>query len=189
MIRLARGIAISESLLSARLRIQRFRDVEIGQSSVKLSSNLWKKAFGFGVSRDSTRAGSRRHYLLTNAEKGWFFNIRIGMMVYCRHLFVNIHPYIPSCFALQLGFSQGVVGAPSSMVKRFGGWQDRRNACAFYSAKDTTAMISYSELPTLWTASFTKWFVESLSVYRGFSKKKLDVKQSSGKGLGRSDGL
>ena len=61
MIRLARGIAVSESLLSARLRIRRFRDVEIGQSSVKFSPDLWKKAFDFAVSRDSTRAGSGRH--------------------------------------------------------------------------------------------------------------------------------
>ncbi|XXG59608.1 hypothetical protein AAC387_Pa04g1661 [Persea americana] len=76
----------------------------------------------------------------------------------------------------RLGFSQGVVGAPSSKVKRFGGLQDGRNAWAFYSAEDTTAMISYPELTTFRTASFTKWFVESFSVHRGLSKKELDVK-------------
>ena len=91
--------------------------------------------------------------------------------------------------AMQLGFSQGVVGAPSSKVKRFGGLQDGRNAWAFYSAEDTTALISYPELPTFRTAGFTKWFVESFSAYRGLSKKELDVKQSSGKGLGKSDGV
>ena len=90
MIRLASGTAVSESPLSARLRIQRFRDVEIGQSSVKLSLDLRKKAFDFGVSRDSTRAGLGRHYSLTNAKKRWLFNIRVGTMMYCRHLFVNI---------------------------------------------------------------------------------------------------
>ena len=50
MIWLARGTAVSESLLSAHLRIQRFRDVEIGLSSVKLSPDLRKKAFDCGVS-------------------------------------------------------------------------------------------------------------------------------------------
>ena len=35
---------------------------------------------------------------------------------------------------------------------------------------------------------FTKSFVESFLVYRGFSKKELDVKKSFGNGLGRSDG-
>ena len=74
-------------------------------------------------------------------------------------------------------------------MKRFGGLQDRRNAWAFYSAEDTTAIISYYELPTFRTASFIKWFVESFSVYRGLYKKELDVKQSSGKGLGRSNGV
>ena len=167
MIRLARGKPVSESLLSARLRIRRFWDVEMGQSSVKLSPGLRKKAFDFGVSRDSTRAGSGRHYSLTNAERSWLFNIRVGTMVYRRHLFVDIQPYVPSRFAMQLGFSQGVVGAPSSKVKRFGGLQDGRNAWAFYSAEDTTALISYPELPTFRTAGFTKWFVESFSAYPG----------------------
>ncbi|XXG47533.1 hypothetical protein AAC387_Pa02g2167 [Persea americana] len=189
MIRLAKGKPVSESLLSARLRIRQFRDVEMGQSSVKLSSGLRKKAFDFGVSRDSTKAGSGRHYSLTNAEKAWFFNIRVGTMVYHRHLFVDIQSYVPSRFALQLSVSQGVVGVPSSKVKRFGDLQDGRNAWAFYSAKDTTAMISYPELPTFRTAGFTKWFVESFSANRGLSKKELDVKQSSGKGLGKSDGV
>ena len=50
MIRLARGKPVSESLLSTRLRIRRFCDVEMGQSSVKLSPGLQKKAFDFGVS-------------------------------------------------------------------------------------------------------------------------------------------
>ena len=50
-------------------------------------------------------------------------------------------------------------------------------------------MIFYPKLPTFWIARFTKWFVESFSVYRGLSKKELDVKQSSRKGLGRSDGV
>ena len=31
--------------------------------------------------------------------------------------------------------------------------------------------------------------MESFSAYRGLSKKELDVKQSSGKGLGKSDGV
>ena len=110
-------------------------------------------------------------------------------MVYHRHLFVDIQPYVPSCFALQLGFSQGVVGAPSSKVKCFEGLQDGRNAWAFYSTEDTTAMISYPELPTFRTAGFTKWFVESFLVHWGLSKKELNVKQSSGKGLGKSDGV
>ncbi|KAJ8635653.1 hypothetical protein MRB53_009920 [Persea americana] len=189
MIRLARGKPISESLLSARLRIRRFWDAEMGQSSVKLSPGLRNKAFDFGVSRDSTKAGSGRHYSLTNTEKSWLFNIRVDTMVYRRHLFVDIQSYVPSRFAMQLGFSQGVVGAPSSKVKRFGGLQDGRNAWAFYSAEDTTAMISNPELPTFRTAGFTKWFVESLSVYQGLSKKELDVKQSSGKGLRKSDGI
>ncbi|XXG41988.1 hypothetical protein AAC387_Pa01g2347 [Persea americana] len=100
MIRLARGKPVSESLLSARLRIRRFWDVEIGQSSVKLSPGLRKKAFDFGVSRDSTRARSGRHYSLTNAERSWLFNIRVGTMVYRRHLFVDIQPYVPSRFAM-----------------------------------------------------------------------------------------
>ena len=100
MIRLARGTAISESLLFACLRIRRFRDVEIGQSSVNLSPDLWKQAFDFGVSRDSSRAGLGRHYLLTNAEKGWLFNIHVGTMVYGRHLFVDIQPYVPLRFTL-----------------------------------------------------------------------------------------
>ena len=82
MIRLARGTTVSESLLFACLRIRRLRDVEIGQSSVKLSPDLWKKAFDCGVSSDSTRAGSERHYLSTNVEKGSLFNIRVGTMVY-----------------------------------------------------------------------------------------------------------
>ncbi|XXG82834.1 hypothetical protein AAC387_Pa10g0720 [Persea americana] len=69
MIRLARGKPVSEYLLFARLRIRRFWDVEMGQSSVKLSPGLRKKAFDFGVSCDSTRAGSGRHYSLTNAER------------------------------------------------------------------------------------------------------------------------
>ncbi|XXG88125.1 hypothetical protein AAC387_Pa12g0379 [Persea americana] len=171
MIRLARGTAVSESLLSARLRIRQFRDVEIGQSSVKLSPSLQKKAFDFGVSRDSTRAGSGRHYSLTNTEKAWISNICVGTMVYHRHLFIDIQPYVPSRFALQLGFSQGVVGAPSSKVKRFGGLKDGRNAWAFYSAEDTTAMISYPELPTFRTIGFSKWFMESFSMYWGLSKK------------------
>ena len=111
----------------------------MGRSSVKLSPGLRKKTFDFGVSCDSTKAGSGRHYSLTNAERSWLFNIRVGTMVYRRHLFVDIQLYVPSHFALQLGFSQGVVGAPSSKVKRFGGLQDGRNAWAFYSAEDTTA--------------------------------------------------
>ena len=78
---------------------------------------------------------------------------------------------------------------PSSKVKRFGGLQDGRNEWAFYNMEDTTAMISYPELPTFRTVGFTKWFVESFSVYRGLSKKELDVKQSPGKGLGRSNGV
>ncbi|KAJ8635794.1 hypothetical protein MRB53_010061 [Persea americana] len=90
MIRLARGKPVSESLLSARLRIRRFWDVEMGQSSVKLSPGLRKMAFDFGVSRDSTRAGSGRHYSLTNAKRSWLFNIRVGTMVYRRYLFVDI---------------------------------------------------------------------------------------------------
>ncbi|KAJ8615015.1 hypothetical protein MRB53_004217 [Persea americana] len=161
----------------------------MGQSSVRLSPGLRKKAFDFGVSRDSTRARSGRHYFLTNVKKAWLFNIRVGTMVYRRHLFVDIQPHVPSRFALQLGLSQGVVGAPSSKVKRFGGLQDGRNAWAFYSAEDTATMIPYPELPTFQTAGFTKWFLESFPVYRGLSKKELDVKQSSGKGLGKSDGV
>jgi len=160
----------------------------MGQFSVKLSSGLRKKAFDFGVSRDSTRAGLGRHYYLTNAEKAWIFNIRVGTMLYHRHLFVGIQLYVPSRFAMQLGFSQGVVGALSSKVKRFRGLQDGRNAWEFYSTEGTTAMIFYPELLTFGTVGFTKWFVESLSVYRGLSKKELDVKQSSGKGLGKLDG-
>ena len=62
----------------------------MGQSSVKLSLGLRKKAFDFGVSRDLTRARSGRHYSLTNAERSWLFNIRVGTMVYRRHLFVDI---------------------------------------------------------------------------------------------------
>ena len=50
-------------------------------------------------------------------------------------------------------------------------------------------MIPYPELPTFRTAGFTKWFVESFLVYRGLSKKELDVRHSSGKGLGKSDGI
>ena len=100
IIRLARGTVISDSLLSARLRILWFRDVEIGQSSVKLSLDLWKKAFDFGVSHDSTKAGSRRHYSLTNAEKRWLFNICVSTMVYRRHLFVHIQPYVLSRIVL-----------------------------------------------------------------------------------------
>ncbi|XXG42108.1 hypothetical protein AAC387_Pa01g2452 [Persea americana] len=100
MIRLARGKPFFESLLSARLRIRRFWDVEMGQSSVKLSPSLRKNAFDFGVSRDSTRAGSGRHYSLTNADRSWLFNIRVGTMVYRRHLFVDIQPYVPSRFAM-----------------------------------------------------------------------------------------
>ena len=102
---------------------------------------------------------------MTNVERSWLFNIRVGTMVYRRHLFVDIQPYVPSHFAMQLGFSQAVVGAPLSKVKRFGGLQDGRNAWAFYSAENTTAMISYPELPTFRTAGFTKWFVESFSVH------------------------
>ncbi|WP_274923095.1 hypothetical protein, partial [Streptomyces clavifer] len=94
MIRLAKGKAIVESLLFARMRIRRFRDVEMGQSSVKLSPELRKKAFDFGAPRDSTRAGSGRHYSLTNAENEWLFSIRVGTMVYRRHLFVDIQPYV-----------------------------------------------------------------------------------------------
>ncbi|XXG62736.1 hypothetical protein AAC387_Pa05g1049 [Persea americana] len=172
-----------------RLGLPMNKDVEMGQSSVKLSPGLRKKAFDFGVSSDSTRAGSGRHYSLTNTEKMWLFNIHVGTMAYHRQLFVDIQPYVPSRFALQLGFSQGVVRAPLSKVRRFGGLQDGRNTWAFYSAEDTTAMISYPELPTFRTAGFTKWFVESFSVYRGLSKKELDVKQSSWKGLGKSDGV
>jgi len=173
MIRLARGKLVSESLLSARLRIRRFRDVEIGQSSVKLSPGLRKKAFDFGVSRDSTRAGSGRHYSLTNAERSWLFNIRVGTMVYRRHLFVDIQPYVPSRFAMQLGFSQGVVGAPSSKVKRFGGLQDERNAWAFYSAEDTTTLISYPELPIFRTAGFTNGLWRAFQHTGGFPRKSL----------------
>ena len=72
----------------------------MGQFSVKLSPGLRKKAFDFGVSRDSTRAGSGRHYSLTNAEKMCLFNIRDSTMVYCRHLFVDIQLYVPSRFAM-----------------------------------------------------------------------------------------
>ncbi|XXG85564.1 hypothetical protein AAC387_Pa11g0617 [Persea americana] len=35
-------------------------------------------------------------------------------------------------------------------------------------------MISYPELPTFRTVGFTKWFMESFSVYRRLSKKELD---------------
>lgn len=111
----------------ARLRIRRYEDVKMEKSSVRFSPNLRKKVLDFGVSHDSTKGGSRRHYHLTNAENKWFFTIRVGTMVYRRHLFVDIQSYVPSRYALQLGFSQGVVGALSSMVKRFGGLQDGRN--------------------------------------------------------------
>ena len=57
MIRLAKGKAVVESLLFARMRIRRFRDVEMGQSSVKLSPELRKKAFEFGAPRDSRGQG------------------------------------------------------------------------------------------------------------------------------------
>ncbi|KAJ8632965.1 hypothetical protein MRB53_026301 [Persea americana] len=67
----------------------------MGQSSVKLSPGLRKKAFDFGVSRNSTRAGSGRHYSLTKAEKAWLFNIRVGTKVYRRHLFVDIQRMFP----------------------------------------------------------------------------------------------
>ncbi|XXG73128.1 hypothetical protein AAC387_Pa07g2096 [Persea americana] len=67
MIRLASGKPVSKSPLSARLRIRQLWDVEMGQSSVKLSLGLTKKAFDFGVSCDSTREGSGRHYSMTNA--------------------------------------------------------------------------------------------------------------------------
>ncbi|KAJ8627468.1 hypothetical protein MRB53_020775 [Persea americana] len=50
-------------------------------------------------------------------------------------------------------------------------------------------MIPYPELPTFRTAGFTKWFVESFLVCWGLSKKELDVKQSSRKGLEKSDGV
>ncbi|XXG42063.1 hypothetical protein AAC387_Pa01g2413 [Persea americana] len=115
-------------------------DVEIGQSSVKLSPDLRKKAFDFGVSHDSTRAGSGRDYSLTNVEKAWLFNIRVGTM--------------------------GAVGVPSSKVKRFGGLQDWRNAWAFYSVEDSTAMISYPELPTFLTVGFTKWTSSEQELYK-----------------------
>ena len=75
------------------------------------------------------------------------------------------------------------------MVKHFGGLQDGRNAWAFYSVDDTTALIYYPQLPTFRTVGFMTWFLESFSMYRGLSKKELDVKQSSEKGLGRSDGV
>ena len=88
---------------------------------MKIFLDLRKNAFDFGVSRDSTRAMLERHYSLTNAEKRWLFNIRVGTMVYHRHHFIDIQLYVLSRFALQLGFSQGVVGAPSSMVKLFRG--------------------------------------------------------------------
>ena len=55
--------------------------------------------------------------------------------------------------------------------------------------EDTIAMISYPKLSTFRTAGFTKWFVESFSVHQGLSKKELDIKQSSGKGFGKSDGV
>ncbi|XXG53638.1 hypothetical protein AAC387_Pa03g1703 [Persea americana] len=122
MTRLARGKPVSESLLSARLRIRRFWDIEMGQSSVKFFPGLQKKTFDFGVSQDSTRARSGRHCSMTNEERSWLFNIRVGTMVYHRHLFVDIHLYVPLRFAMQLDFSQGVVGVPSSKVKRFGGF-------------------------------------------------------------------
>ena len=67
---------------------------------MKLSPDLRKKAFDFGVSSDSTRAGSGRHYSLTNAEKMLLFNIRVGTMVYYRHLFVDIQSYVPLRFTL-----------------------------------------------------------------------------------------
>ena len=63
-----------------------------------------------------------------------------------------------------------------SKVEHFGGLQDGRNAWAFYSGEDATTMISYPELPTFQTVGLTKWFMESFSVYRGLSKKELDVK-------------
>ena len=124
--------------------------------TVKLSPDLQRKAFDFCVSRDSTRAGSGRHYSLTNVERGWLFNIRVGTMVDYRHLFVDIQLYSLPCFALQLGFFQGIDGAPSSMVKRYGGLQDGRNTWAFYNVEDTTAMISYPKLATFRTVGFTK---------------------------------
>ena len=75
----------------------------MGQSSVKLSPGLQKKAFDFGVSRDSTKVRSGRHYSLTNVERSWLFNIRVGTMVYLRHLFVDIQPYVPSHFFHAVG--------------------------------------------------------------------------------------
>ena len=50
-------------------------------------------------------------------------------------------------------------------------------------------LISYLELPTFRTAGFMKWLVENFSVYQRLSKKELNVKQSSRKDLGRSDGI
>ena len=78
---------------------------------------------------------------------------------------------------------------PPSKLKRFGGLQDGRNAWAFYSAEDTTTMISYPELSTFRIVGFTKWFMEIFSVYRGLSKKELNVKQSPEKGPGKSNGV
>lgn len=126
---------------------------------------------------------------MTNAEKKWPFNKRVGAMVYRRHLLVEIHPYVPSRFVLQLGFSQGVVGAPTSMVKRYGDCLDRKNEGAFYSAEDTNTMIYYPKLPTSRTVGFTEWFVERFSEYRGLFKKDLNVKKSSRKAPGRSNGV
>ena len=87
---------------------------------MKFSPNSRRQAFDFGLSCASIEAGSRRHYRLTNTEKKWLFNIQVGTMVYRRHLFVDIQPYVLSRYALQLGLSQGIVEAPTSMAKRYG---------------------------------------------------------------------
>lgn len=122
-----------------------------------------RKVFDFGALRDSMSVGSKRNFPLTISEKNGSSAYVLG------HLYIgNICLLTFSrMFPIQLGFSQGVLGTPTSMVKNYGSLQDSRNACDFYSVEDTNSLISYPKLPTHRTYGFTKWLVDSFQ-HTGF---------------------
>lgn len=73
---------------------------------------------------------------------------------------VDIQPYVPSRFAFQFGFSQGIVGSGRALL-RIGTLQDAGNAWDYFTASETGATFDYLAINKLRTAGYVEWLCKS----------------------------
>lgn len=84
-----------------------------------------------------------RSILFTEVEKEWLLTICLADSVFGKGNVINIQAYIPSRFAVQIGFSQGLIGSLGYMRRRYGRLQDANNAWEFAIALNTKAYFGY----------------------------------------------